>query len=126
MFTDVESQIAGIQEIFEECKQDGLNMAEDQLYTYYFVDNSAEKLKEFGEQLEQSGYDMIDIFELGDEETEQPTGEFLLHMDKVETHTAESLAARNVELTRLAEQSKIMVYDGWEVGELDVEEEGEG
>ena len=125
MFTDKESQLAGIAEIFAECKQDGLDMTQDQLYTYYFVDNSSEKLEKFGARLEAEGYDMIDIFELGDEATEQPTGEFLLHLDKLETHTAESLAARNVELTKLAEAAEITGYDGWEVGELDVEEESE-
>lgn len=123
MFTDKESQLAGIQEIFAECKQDGLDMTQDQLYTYYFVNDSAEKLEQFGAKLEAEGYDMIDIFELGDEATDQPTGEFLLHLDKLETHTPESLAARNVELTKLAETAEIIGYDGWEVGEFDVEDD---
>ncbi len=66
------------------------------------------------------------IFELGDEDSEEPTGEYLLHIDKVEIHTPESLAKRNVEFSKLAEEREIDSYDGWEfgeVGEYDEEEE---
>jgi regulator of RNase E activity RraB len=126
MFTDTESQLEGIKEIFGEATEDGLNLNEPVLFSYYFVDTEVEKLEKLGEHLESEGYDFIDIFELGDEETEEPNGEYLLHIDKVETHTADSLAQRNVEFAKLAEKFEIMVYDGWEVGELEGEdEEGE-
>jgi hypothetical protein len=52
-----------------------------------------------------------------------PTGEYLLHIDRVETHTPLSLAERNVEFTKLAEQFDVAVYDGWEFGELEGEDE---
>ena len=126
MFTDVESQLEGIQEIFDEAKrEDNWKADEDMLYSYYFVDTDAEKLEKLGDYLEAKGFDFIDIFELGDEEKEQPTGEYLLHIDKVETHTPRSLAERNVEFSKLAEEYNVAVYDGWEFGELEGEDDDE-
>jgi hypothetical protein len=124
MFTDTQSQLEGIEEIFAEAKrEDNWNLDEEMLYSYYFVDTDLDKLDKFGEHLETLGFIPIGIFELGDEETEKPTGEFLLHIDKVEIHTAQSLAERNVEFTKLAEQFEIAAYDGWEFGEVEFEDD---
>jgi hypothetical protein len=126
MFTDTESQLETIKDIFETAKkEDGWNFAEPMLYSFYFVDKDADKLEKLGDHLESEGYDFIDIFELGDEETGESTGEYLLHVDRVETHTPESLAERNVELQRLADEYEIETFDGWEVGEIGGEDEEE-
>ncbi len=126
-FTDTESQIEGIEEIFAEAKsEDNWNLDEEMLYSYYFVDKSVEKLETFGHFLEEKGFEFIDIFELGDEETDESTGEYLLHIDKEEIHTPQSLAERNVEFAKLAEEHEIAFYDGWEFGEVGVyDDEGE-
>lgn len=117
-FKDTESQIAGIREIFDDAKrEDNWNLDEPMLYSFYFVDEDAEKLDKLGEELEKDGYDFIGIYELGDDETEEATGEFLLHVDKTEVHTPESLAQRNVEFQKLADANEIKTYDGWEFGE---------
>jgi hypothetical protein len=126
MFKDTESQLETINEIFAQAKQeDNWNLEEPMLYSFYFVDESVEKLEKLGLHLEKEGYDFIDIFELGDEETNESTGEYLLHIDKVEVHTPESLAARNVEFQRLADEYEIETYDGWEFGEVGDEDEDE-
>jgi hypothetical protein len=125
-FTDTESQIADIEEIFAEAKrEDNWNLDDVMLYSYYFVDKSVEKLEEFGNFLEEKGYDFIDIFELGDEDTNEATGEYLLHIDREEKHTPESLAERNVEFSKLAEEHGVFTYDGWEFGEVGVYDEDE-
>jgi hypothetical protein len=117
-FKDTESQIEGIKEIFAEAKsEDNWNLDEPMLYSYYFVDKDADKLDSLGAALEEKDYDFIGVYELGDEETDKATGEFLLHIDKVEKHTPESLAQRNVEFASLAEDYGISAYDGWEFGE---------
>ncbi len=119
MFRDTKSQLEGITEIFETAKrEDGWDMSGEMLYSFYFVDESIEKLNNLGEKLEADGYDFIGVFELGDEETDEPTGEYLLHIDKVETHTPESLAERNVEFQNLTDDYEIETYDGWEFGEV--------
>ena len=83
-FTDVESQLEGIGEIFDTARtEDKWNLDEEMLYSYYFVDESIEKLEKLGLKLEADGYDFIDIFELGDEETDRraPT-----ELDDVDVH----------------------------------------
>ncbi len=120
-FTDTESQIEGIKKIFADAKrEDNWDLTKDMLYSYYFVDKDVDKLEKLGLYLEKQGYDFIDVFELGDEETGESTGENLLHIDKVETHTPQSLAERNVEFAKLAEEYEIETYDGWEFGEVGV------
>jgi Regulator of ribonuclease activity B len=117
-FKDTVSQIAGIREIFADAeREDNWKVDEPMLYSYYFVDSDPDKLESLGVALEEKDYDFIGVFELGDEETDEPTGEYMLHIDKVESHTPESLAQRNVEFAKLAEDYKITTYDGWEFGE---------
>ncbi len=133
-FKDTASQIEGIKEIFADAKtEDGWDLSEEMLYSFYFVDESVDKLEKLGLKLEADGYDFVDVFELGDEETDESTGEYLLHIDKVEVHTPESLAQRNVEFAKLAEEYELKTYDGWEFGEVgeyeddeDAEDEDEG
>ncbi|MDQ3132752.1 MAG: ribonuclease E inhibitor RraB [Acidobacteriota bacterium] len=121
MFKETESQLEGIRQIFAEAKQqDNWNTDEQMLYSYYFVDEDADKLEELGIKLEENGYDFIGVFELGDEETDEATGEYLLHIDREEKHTPESLAERNVELQKIADEHEIETYDGWEFGEVGV------
>lgn len=118
-FKDTESQLEGIKKIFADAKrEDGWNLDEEMLYSFYFVDESVDKLEKLGLKLEGDGFDFVDIFELGDEQTDESTGEYLLHIDKVEIHTPESLAQRNVEFAKLAEEYKLKTYDGWEFGEV--------
>ena len=126
MFKDTESQIEGIEQIFAEARQqDNWNLEEPMLYSYYFADESIDKLEKLGLKLEEEGYDFIGIYELGEEESAEPTGEYLLQIDKEEVHTPQSLAERNVEFARLAEENDIKLYDGWEFGETGVDEEDE-
>ncbi len=123
-FKDTASQIEGIKEIFADARrEDNWDLNEEMLYSYYFVDKSVDKLEKLGLKLEADGYDFVDVFELGDEETDESTGEYLLHIDRVEIHTPESLAQRNVEFAALAQEYNLETYDGWEFGEVGGEEE---
>jgi len=125
-FKDTESQLAGIREIFNDAKtQDNWDLSEEMLYSFYFVDKDVDKLEKLGLKLEADGYDFVDVFELGDEETDVSTGEYLLHIDKIEVHTPESLAQRNVEFQTLADEYEIATYDGWEFGEVGGEDDEE-
>ncbi len=126
MFTDVESQVEGIKKIFDEAEQeDNWKVDEPMLYSFYFVDKDPEKLEKLGEHLDKQDYDFVGIFELGDEETEESTGEYMLHIDKIETFTPESLARVNVEFSKLAEEFGVETYDGWEFGEIGDDEDEE-
>ena len=123
-FRETESQLAGIREIFNDAKtQDAWDLNEEMLYSFYFVDKDVDKLEKLGLKLEADDYDFVDIFELGDETTDESTGEYLLHIDKIEIHTPESLAQRNVEFQKLADEYEIATYDGWEFGEVGGEDD---
>ncbi len=125
-FKDTASQLEGIREIFDDAKrEDNWDLSEPMLFSYYFVDTDVDKLEKLGLKLEADGYDFVDVFELGDEQTDESTGEYLLHIDKVETHTPESLAERNVEFANLATEFSIETYDGWEFGEVGGEDDEE-
>ena len=125
-FKDIQSQLEGIQEIFTAARtEDGWNLNEEMLYSYFFVDKDIDKLEALGLELEEKEYDFMDIFQLADEKTDEPTGEYLLHIDKIQIHTPESLAALNVEFQKLADEKEIASYDGWEFGEVGAEEDDE-
>ncbi len=49
----------------------------------------------------------------------------MLQIDKVEAHTPESLAQRNLEFAKLAEEYELKSYDGWEFGEVGVYDDDE-
>ncbi len=126
MFDTTEKQLDSIREIFDNARtEDGWEVEGEMLYSFYFIDEDVDKLEKLGLKLESEGYDFIDIFELGDEETGESTGEYLLHIDKVEAHTPESLAERNIEFSKLAGEFDIDSYDGWEFGEVGDEEDEE-
>ena len=120
MVVDKETQIKEISEIFSDAEREqGWNVTGEMLYSFYFMDESVEKLEKLGEHLEKKGYTFVNIYELGDEENNEPTGEYLLHLDKAENHTPETLTERNLEFEKLAEEFEIGTYDGWEFGEDD-------
>ena len=126
MFTDTESQLENIRKIFEDARrEDNWDMSEPMLYSFYFIDKDAEKLEKLGEHLHAQNYEFVDVFELGDEETGKSTGEYLLHIDKIGVFTPESLAEKNVEFSKLAEEFDVEIYDGWEFGETGDDEDDE-
>ena len=126
-FKNTESQLEGIREIFEIARtDDGWDLQAKCSSAFTLLTKRSKNLKSSNRISNNQGFDLIGIFELGDDETGEATGEYLLHVDKVESHTPESLAARNVELQKLADEHGVESYDGWEFGELgDEDEEGE-
>lgn len=123
-FKEVESQLEGINELFDAARtEDGWNLDEEMLFSYYFIDTDVDKLEKLGIKLDAEGFDYIGVYELGEEDSDEPSGEFMLHIDKVEIHTPESLAQRNVEFQKLAEEHGIETYDGWEFGEVGEDDE---
>lgn len=123
-FKEVESQLEGINELFDAARtEDGWNLDEEMLFSYYFIDTDVDKLEKLGIKLDDEGFDYIGVYELGEEDSDEPSGEFMLHIDKVEIHTPESLAQRNVEFQKLAEEHGIETYDGWEFGEVGEDDE---
>ena len=121
MSFDKETQLKELKEIFADAaREEGWDVEGEMLYSYYFVDDSIEKLEKLGLKFEKDGYDFINIFELGDEETNEATGEYLLHLDKTEKQTPETLNGRLAEFQKLAEENEV---EDLEDGEEEAEEE---
>jgi|KBSSwiStaDraftv2_1062776.scaffolds.fasta_scaffold1040796_2 hypothetical protein len=117
MFTDEASQTEALQLSFSEIRNAGWNPDDDLLWGYFFVDNDPRKFCALRMRLEQMGFAFVAISELVNED-DQPSGEHLLHVERVETHGPSSLAKRNVEFTDLALEFGIRSYDGWDVGRV--------
>ena len=118
MSFDKETQLKEIKEIFTDAaREEGWEVEGEMLYSYYFVDTSIEKLEKLGLLLEKEDYDFINIFELGDDESGEPTGEYLLHLDKTEKNTPETLIDKIERFENLAVEYEIDSFDGWEFGE---------
>ena len=82
----------------------------DMLWGYFFTDPDRKKLERIGEQLGREGYRVVDIYEADDRST------LVLHVERVERHTPQTLDARNAELYHRAEQFGLQSYDGMDVG----------
>jgi hypothetical protein len=93
------------------------NLEGDMLWGYFFTDQDQERLESCASVLAEQGYRLVDIYPTDVEEDgveQEPT--IVLHVEKVETHTVESLDARNQEFYRLAEKLGLESYDGMDVG----------
>jgi hypothetical protein len=86
------------------------------LWGYFFVDRSREKLESVVPELEQEGYRLVDIHvpDLGEGEEEY----FLLHVEKEEIHSPESLHERNRLLGAFSDRYGLDRYDGMDVGPI--------
>lgn len=77
---------------------------------YFFFDPSVEKLKQVSANLEVSGYRVVSLEKVANKQV------FRLHVERVETHSPESLNARNDEFYALADKYSLASYDGMDVG----------
>jgi len=80
------------------------------LWGYFFMDPDTKKLEAAGDELTRNGYHLVDIHRAKD----RPTN--VLHVERIEHHTPESLNQRNQELYALAERYQLGSYDGMDVG----------
>jgi hypothetical protein len=77
---------------------------------YFFIDPDQKWLQLVAQDLTASGYRLVDIHATDDKSM------YVLHVEKVEHHTVESLNKRNQEFYALAEKFKLSSYDGMNVG----------
>jgi len=84
------------------------------LWGYFFSDPRPDRLKAVQRELEARGYRFVDLYET--EQDGKPSGVYMLHVEKVEKHTVDSLDSRNGELGALAAKHGLQAYDGMDVG----------
>jgi hypothetical protein len=107
-----------LQEMFDRIRQHGKwNLDGDLLWGYFFFDDRPDRLEPVRAVLEARGYRFVDVFQT--EGDDGPTGVFMLHVERVETHTVDSLDRRNGEFDALAAAHGLSGYDGMDVGPVD-------
>lgn len=90
--------------------QAGWNPDADLLWGYFFFDSDRQRLTPLAVQLAQNGYRVVKTFESDDRTT------WVLHVERIETHSPRSLQARNLELAALADRFGVESYDGMDAG----------
>ena len=105
---------AQLQSMFDQMRKDApWNVDGPLLWGYYFTDRSPDPLREAAAQLQASGFKVVDISERANAPS---SSRWWLHAEKVETHSVDSLHARNQEFYALAQKMKLGSYDGMDVG----------
>ena len=100
-----------LQEMFAQMRANTKwNIDGDMLWGYFFFDQDPGKLRLLAEHLSRNGYRLVSVRETDDRSTCR------LHVERVETHTPETLHARNMELERVADEFCVERYDGMDVG----------
>lgn len=82
------------------------------LWGFFFTDLMVEKLDKAATRLVDAGYRFVQIYKADDGCT------YVLHVERIELHTARTLYARNFELEELARDCGLKSYDGMDVGML--------
>lgn len=103
-----------LQEMFASMRRDApFDVNGKLLWGYFFTDGDPEKLKPIRARLSASGYRIVRLEPTDDGSTH------ILHVERIERHTPESLHARNQEFYRLASEFGIESYDGMDVGPVE-------
>lgn len=99
-----------LQKLFTDLRAEtSWEMDGEMLWGYYFVSGDPNKLTEAGALLASEGYDVAGVYENEDEPG------FILHVQKLEVHTPDSLFARNATLEKFAAANGLDGYDGMDV-----------
>ncbi len=107
--------LSDLQTMFDNMRsQASWNVDGDLLWGYFFFDPSPAKLQALAEVLEKSQYTTANLYPSDDETTH------VLHMEKIETHSPQSLFERNEALQQLALAHNVASYDGMDVGPPDL------
>jgi hypothetical protein len=100
-----------LEEMFENMRaHTKWNVDGPMLWGYFFLDPNADKLQKAADHLTDEGYRFVEI---------QPTDDgdlFVLHVERTETHSPQTLLKRNRYLHGIAERFDLDVYDGMDVG----------
>lgn len=91
------------------------DMSKDMLWGFFFTHQSRAELDVAAKELERIGYRIVNVYLSDKEDSDTPTL-WWLHVERIETHSVESLLIRNVKLTAFARSHNLGSYDGMDVG----------
>jgi hypothetical protein len=117
--TDADAGIpqSQLQVMFDRMRQDAVfNVDGPLLWGYFFTADDKDLLERAAVALQRRGYRLVRIFHKGS--LRDLSSIWILHVERIETHTVESLHRRNQEFYRFARQRKLSSYDGMDVGQV--------
>lgn len=98
--------------MFEAMEEGGMTPDQRLLWGYFFYGEES-SLRRVWEQLEGGAYTLVRLGDVEIEPGEKPNS--ILHVEKVEQHSVDSLLERNKQLTSIAAPLGVE-YDGMDVG----------
>jgi hypothetical protein len=106
------SDAAGIDTIFTLMSEKGtMDPKKPLTWGFFFLDTRRAPLESLAGELAGRGYRVVGLTEPGAD-----ADDVMLHVEKVEVPSAETLRSRNEELCELARRFQSQSYDGWDVG----------
>lgn len=91
------------------------DMSRDMLWGYFFTNPTRGPLDVAAIELSGMGYRVVHVY-LSDKKQPADPDLWWLHVERVETHSVESLHQRNAELAAFAARHGLKAYDGMDVG----------
>ncbi len=101
-----------INSIFDKVEVQGVETKQNLLYGYFFFDKDKSKLEKLKNDLTKQSYKFVVL-------DKKDNVEFMLHVEKVENHTRQSLYDREQKLRQLATDYGVSSFDGFDVGNAD-------
>ena len=110
--TENTNDIELINSIFDKIEVQGVDTKQNLLYGYFFFDKDKSKLENLKNELTKQSYKFVVL-------DKKDNGEFMLHVEKVEKHTRQSLYDREQKLRQLTIDYGVSSFDGFDVGNAD-------
>jgi tetratricopeptide (TPR) repeat protein len=101
-----------INSIFDRIELQGVDTKQNLLYGYFFFDKDKSKLQKLKADLLAQSYRFVDL-------DKKENDEYMLHVEKVEKHTRQSLQKLEENLRLLAAKHSVSSFDGFDVGNAD-------
>jgi hypothetical protein len=86
---------------------------------YFFTDANPKKLEPVADYLTEAGYRFVAIFQSEQDDADESADTYVLHVERIEHHTRETLDERNQEFYRVASRFNLESYDGMDVGPVE-------
>ncbi len=93
---------------------DSIDFSKDLSWGYYFSDFEKTNLEVFKNVLLKEGYTFAEIIK------EDESNKYLLHLEKIEKHTIDTLTKRDLQLIGYANRFNIDSYEGFDVYSYEV------
>ena len=115
-----------IKTFFDEAVlEEGWDMDEPKVLSVDVIDKDPEKLERLGNELEKRGLIFVDIFQLAEEGSDEPSDDYAAQVDKIGVFSPDEVFAVIREIDEASSALGIAEVTDWEMGELDEDDEDE-